>query len=87
MVSKVSLEVFKALIFIGSQGVGGVRITPRENGFERKISDIVRKYEKMSAEVCEICGKPGRLRKDLNWIRTCCDGCYMIEKNGNRKHK
>lgn len=73
--------------FIGIQGVGGVRITPRENGFEKKISDIVRKYEKMSAEVCEICGKPGRLRKDLNWIRTCCDGCYIIEKIGNREHK
>jgi len=36
--------------------------------------DIIDKAEEKSAEICEICGKKGRLR-DGGWIRALCDKC------------
>ena len=46
----------------------------------KKIHQIVQKYCDKSYEVCEVCGKPGKLREDLPWIRTLCEGCYKEEK-------
>ena len=66
--------------FIGNQGVGGFRFTPEGTEFEKKISDIVRKYEEKSGSVCDNCGGTGKLRTDLSWIRTLCDECYLKEK-------
>ena len=43
---------------------------------DRKILDIVEKYEDMSEQVCETCGSEGTLRKDLIWMQTLCDTCY-----------
>lgn len=62
--------------FISDNGVGGVRITPKGDGFGETISSIVRKYEKKSRHICEVCGNPGELRTDLRWILTLCDDCY-----------
>ena len=47
----------------------------------KKIHQIVQNYCDKSYEVCEVCGKPGKLRRDLPWIRTLCEGCYGKEKN------
>lgn len=41
----------------------------------REVQMIVSKYEKKSAEICEDCGQPGRLRNDSFWVRTLCDDC------------
>ena len=50
----------------------------QNNGdLRREISDIVIKWEKKSAEVCERCGKAGVLREDLQWIQALCDECYL----------
>lgn len=58
---------------------GVIRFAPisdEGNMLHREISDIVIKWEKKSAEICEKCGKPGVLRDDLPWILTLCDDCY-----------
>lgn len=55
---------------------GVIRFTPIGNELRHEIAQIVMKYEKKSAAVCEKCGKPGTLRDDLQWIHTLCDDCY-----------
>lgn len=42
------------------------------DGVLLRISEIVCKYEDMSTEICEKCGKPGKVRHD-GWIKTLCD--------------
>ncbi|MCM1298278.1 MAG: hypothetical protein NC203_02985 [Firmicutes bacterium] len=61
-----------AIDFLGAS----IRISSKDTELHRKISGIVDKWEKKSAEVCERCGKPGVLRKDLSWVLTLCDDCY-----------
>ena len=41
----------------------------------KDIEQIVRKYEKNSKFVCEMCGKEGTIRTDIPWIKTLCDDC------------
>lgn len=53
-----------------------LRFTAKDSELHRKTAEIVRKWEKKSAEVCEKCGKTGVLRQDLAWILTLCDDCY-----------
>ena len=43
------------------------------------IYSIINKYENKSIKVCEYCGKSGKLREDLNWIKTLCGKCYVKE--------
>lgn len=38
-----------------------------------KVEEVIRKYEELSYTVCEVCGKPGKLRDDQSWWRTLCD--------------
>jgi len=40
-----------------------------------EVFDIIEKYETLSEKVCEICGKPGKLHADGDWIKTLCDEC------------
>lgn len=35
--------------------------------------EITRKYENISGDTCEVCGKPGVLRNANNWIKTLCE--------------
>ena len=44
------------------------------------INNLIEKYEKKSLTICEICGKPGKLRKDLSWMQTLCDAHYKGAK-------
>lgn len=39
-----------------------------------KIYDLIEEAEEKSAEICEICGKPGKLNEG-NWLRTRCKNC------------
>lgn len=56
--------------------------TPNANPFLRKtINEIVEKWEEESTMVCERCGQPGQLRKDLPWVLTLCDECYEQQKS------
>lgn len=42
----------------------------------KDIEQIVRKYEKSSKFVCEMCGKEGTIRTDIPWVKTLCEDCY-----------
>ena len=63
-------------------GGPSLRFTPNDGGDEETvqlrndIANIVRSYEAKSGSVCEKCGKAGKIRKDLRWIRTLCEDCY-----------
>lgn len=53
-----------------------------------KIGEIVGRYEEISEEVCEECGKPGVLRNDLRWIQTLCDDCCAaVKERMENQHK
>lgn len=54
---------------------GGFRFMQKDTPIHKEISDIVRKYEKKSASVCERCGAAGRLRTERRWVITLCDKC------------
>lgn len=56
-------------------GVGSLRHNGGESPLQNEITDIVRRYEEKSFTVCEVCGKPGILRK-MCWVRTLCDECF-----------
>lgn len=47
-------------------------------GFEIRdqIDEIVDRYERLSATVCECCGKPGKLRDVHGQIMVRCEECY-----------
>lgn len=53
----------------------------RCQGLRTEIEKIVEKYEEMSGCVCEVCGAPGSLRTDLQWIQTLCDEHYREKEN------
>ena len=37
---------------------------------------LIREYQAKSYTICEVCGKPGKLREDIGWIRTLCEKHY-----------
>ena len=61
-------------------------------GYKRLIRDLQRGYyyldgvihfaEEMSTEICEVCGKPGKLR-DSRWVE--CDKCYKKKNSKNAR--
>lgn len=65
----------KGISAIDFPGVS-LRFSSKDSDLHRQTAEIVHKWEKKSGEVCEKCGKPGVLRKDLSWILTLCDDCY-----------
>jgi len=66
-----------AFDFIGS---GSLRMSPGETVLHKEISNIKRKWEEASGNVCERCGAEAELRTDLGWIKTYCDSCYADVK-------
>lgn len=58
----------------------------RDMGAEthQKVAEIVDRYEERSGHVCEICGAPGLLRDNLQWIRALCDKHYQ-KMNGREE--
>ena len=65
-----------AFDIFGVDGGCSVRNLPKGDDFENRIADIVRKYEKKSGSVCEVCGSEGKLRPELGYVQTLCDKCY-----------
>lgn len=58
---------------------------PGESELSRRVSDIVSRYETLSGQVCEICGKPGSRRTHRGNVRTLCqehDKTLPGERNG-----
>ncbi len=56
------------------------RLPPGASDLRQKVARIVDKYEEKSAHVCELCGEPGSLREDLDWMLTLCDAHYRARK-------
>jgi hypothetical protein len=65
-----------AFDFLGSGT--SLRLSPVRAEFQREIREIVSKWEKESASICEKCGVAGQIRRDLGLgrIKTMCDDCY-----------
>jgi hypothetical protein len=56
---------------------GQLRVYTTANWELRKdIDDIVAKAEEESANICEECGKPGKLRP-ISWVRCLCEEHYQ----------
>ena len=63
-----------AIDFIGGQSV---RFRPgKGDKLHKRIAEIVSWGEERSGEICEECGKPGKIR-DLPYILTLCDDCLQ----------
>jgi hypothetical protein len=45
---------------------------------------VLGRYEALSAEVCETCGKPGVCKSGHpgGWIKTLCDPCRKAREDG-----
>ena len=49
---------------------------------------LILEYEKLSYTVCEVCGEPGEIRKDIGWLRTLCDNHHNdLKKKLNNEGK
>lgn len=57
---------------------GGLRVDARSSLIE--VHDLISLYENKSEEICEQCGREGKIREDLNWIMCLCEDCYRAGK-------
>lgn len=62
---------------------GGLRFYV--NSCTREMMDRISEAEKESYSICEECGEPGELRKDLGWYFTLCDKHYQEKKQERKK--
>ncbi len=54
-------------------------------GGNESINKIIQQAEADSRKVCELCGKPGKLRSIRGLLSTLCDGCCTkLQKRRNR---
>jgi len=44
---------------------------------KHEVWDLIDKYQKKSAKVCEECGSKGKHRKPGGWFLTLCDDCFI----------
>jgi hypothetical protein len=44
------------------------------------VSGVIDFAEHMSVHICEECGKPGKIRGDLSWLKTLCEDHYLVAK-------
>lgn len=83
-----------AIDFIGD---ASIRVFHESDAYslERKIADCVKKYEKMSAHICEHCGADNaelcNEQPVFRWISTLCPSCkaerislYNLEERKNK---
>lgn len=64
------------------QKFGGLRVYIDWNGspsIYKKINEIISVFEKESFYTCEVCGRPGQLRRN-NFLQTLCDEHYKEYK-------
>lgn len=55
------------------------------NDCTREMLDRISEAEKESYSICEECGEPGELRKDLGWYFTLCDVHHRQKKEERSK--
>ncbi len=55
-------------------------IRPVSSDLHQKVAQIIDNYEEKSAHICEVCGEPGSLRTDLEWVLTLCNEHYRFRK-------
>lgn len=66
----------KSIHAIDLLGSGTIRLDSADGDLYKEVRRVVDKWEDISYTVCEQCGQPGELRKDLRWIRVLCSDCY-----------
>lgn len=73
-------------------GGPSLRIPHGNSEIHQEVAKIVEKWETLSGTVCESCGAPGTLRKDIGYrVQTLCDSCYMqikqkfVERESKRR--
>lgn len=49
------------------------------SGGTKEMQDIMDKAMKQSSKICEVCGKPGKLRDD-GWLYTRCTACWKKDR-------
>ena len=57
---------------------GGLRFYINSGSAE--IHERILQAETESYDTCEVCGKPGELRKDIGWYFTLCNEHYNLKK-------
>jgi len=57
---------------------GGLRVYTNIGTDE--IWNLIEEYGEKSFTICEICGKPGKLRNNHGWYTTLCDSCQEREE-------
>lgn len=58
---------------------GGLRLYCGAYPAGSQVFEILSKYEKMSAHVCEVCGKPGEILDVAGWFECRCKECLEKE--------
>lgn len=80
------LEPLNVVALQVKEKFGGLRfyIEPHEASTEEQdcIDQYIEEAEKKSYKICEICGKPGKLRGG-SWLRTTCDKCQSVIDEGH----
>lgn len=61
---------------------GGLRFYINEGSDE--IHTRITEAEIESYTICEMCGAPGEIRRDIGWYRTLCDSHHTEIKNRKR---
>ena len=51
----------------------------------KEIWRLEQEAEDLSQTICEYCGKPGKPRTDRSWMKTLCDICDGLDKDGARE--
>ncbi len=70
---KLGKDISNLIIYQIKEKYGGLRFYI--NGTYPSVNNIIHNYENMSYEVCEICGKPGKLMSSGSWFKTLCEKC------------
>lgn len=42
--------------------------------------ELEERLHKLSGEICELCGSPGKVRNDRGWVQCRCDRCHSATK-------
>ena len=66
-------EDFELEVFQVKEKFGGLRFYIDEGTVS--IHERIKKAENKSYEICEVCGKPGRIDDSRRWVRTLCEEC------------
>lgn len=75
--NKSNISISNLIVYQIKEKYGGLRIYL--GSYIDGVQEIVNKYEKLSYEICEICGEKGKTRGKV-WFKTLCEK-HRIELN------